>query len=476
VYERGRPITVHGFARDLTERRRAEAARTQLAREQDARQAAADRSVRLRALHDAALALAAPESPDPQDVVALLARIVARAAATLDAVDSSLVLAEDVAWAGLLPGSTARDGAICLDRTGDLARRRLRPDGATARVLASGAPVIVPDTDKATEFGVYEALVERGIRSFALVPLRAGERVLGALSLNFARPGTLPAEDQEVLELFASYAAAALDRVRLAAAERQMAEQASQLIKHAADAAALRELDRLKDELLSTVSHELRTPLTVVHGYARMLQNRATTLEGVAAARIGERIATASAQLTRLVEDILDFGRLQRGEVTILTEDFDLVPLLRQVVERWRGREGGERLVAEVPDHLAVHGDRDRIAQAVGNMIENALRYAPDSPVVLRARSVGSNRRTARVEVEDQGPGVSPSDQQRVWEKFFRGAGVAELNVARGSGIGLAVVKALVEAHGGRVGLESTPGLGSRFWFELPATGAAAAA
>jgi two-component system OmpR family sensor kinase len=76
-----------------------------------------------------------------------------------------------------------------------------------------------------------------------------------------------------------------------------------------------------------------------------------------------------------------------------------------------------------------------------------------------------------RVEVEDRGPGISPAEQQRIWEKLYRGAGVAGLNVARGSGIGLAVVKALVEAQGGRVGLDSTPGLGARFWFELPAGG-----
>src|SRR5207253_10169945 len=116
---------------------------------------------------------------------------------------------------------------------------------------------------------------------------------------------------------------------------------------------------------------------------------------------------------------------------------------------------------------LRVHGDRERAAQAVSNLLEKARRYAPEGLITLRARSFGPGGRAVRVEVEDQGPGISPADQPRVWEKFFRGAGVAELNVARGGGIGLAVVKALVEAQGGRVGLESTPGLGARLWFEL---------
>jgi signal transduction histidine kinase len=106
------------------------------------------------------------------------------------------------------------------------------------------------------------------------------------------------------------------------------------------------------------------------------------------------------------------------------------------------------------------------VVQVVSNLVENAIKYAPEGPIEVRAVHQGA---AVRIEVEDQGPGIPPEEQPRVWEKFYRSQQVVELNLARGTGIGLAVVKALVEAQCGRVGLVSTPGQGSRFWFEVPA-------
>jgi signal transduction histidine kinase len=178
------------------------------------------------------------------------------------------------------------------------------------------------------------------------------------------------------------------------------------------------------------------------------------------------------------VEDLLDFSRLERGEVALRPERLDLAFLLDEVLEDFRHRPGGEHLVGAWPAALWVEADRVRVRQVLGNLLENALRYAPGQPITLRARPVGaenlegvirSDGAAARVEVVDQGPGIGPDEQTQVWGRLYRGRGVAELNVARGMGIGLAVVKTLVEAQGGRVGVESTPGLGSCFWFELPA-------
>jgi two-component system sensor histidine kinase KdpD len=184
-----------------------------------------------------------------------------------------------------------------------------------------------------------------------------------------------------------------------------------------------------------------------------------------------QRILGASTQLARLVQDLLDFARLERGEVAVEPRDGDLVPVLREALADLQRRPGGERLVAELPSGLPARADPVRVAQVVANLLDNALKYAPEGPVVLRGRAARGKRgkRTVRIEVEDRGPGVPPAEQPRIWEKFFRGAGVAELHAARGNGIGLAVVKALVEAQAGRVGLESRPGRGARFWVELPA-------
>jgi signal transduction histidine kinase len=263
--------------------------------------------------------------------------------------------------------------------------------------------------------------------------------------------------------------------VRLAAAERQVARQERQLARREAEAGALRQLHRLKDEFLATIAHELRTPLTVLSGYAQWLQQwAAARAEPVVGQRV-EHMVTAAAELSRLVDDLLDFARWQRGDLTVQAEPVDLAPVLRQVVAGLRQPAGRERLVVDLPSRVPAYADPARVAQAAGNLLENALRYAPSGPIVLRVATAPADAGMVRVEVKDRGPGVPAREQERIWEKFYRGHGVAGLNVARGSGIGLAVVKALVEAQGGRVGLASTPGSGACFWLDLPAAHAGGA-
>jgi signal transduction histidine kinase len=245
---------------------------------------------------------------------------------------------------------------------------------------------------------------------------------------------------------------------------RQLQLQTEELAKRDAEAAALRELDRLKNEFLRTISHELRTPLTLVHGYAELLHSRAQTLDDTGK-RMVSRIYSGSAQLARLVEDLLDFSRIERGEMAVETEDFDLVPVMREQLAAFQGSVSPGRLVLHVPESLPVHADQARMAQVVSNLVENAIKYAPQGQITVRAVCHGT---TVRVEVQDQGPGIPPEEQPRVWEKFYRGSQVAGRNATPGSGIGLAVVRALVEAQGGEVGLRSAPGQGTTFWLEVP--------
>jgi signal transduction histidine kinase len=260
----------------------------------------------------------------------------------------------------------------------------------------------------------------------------------------------------------------------------QVLAQAQELARRDAETAALRKLDQLKTELMFTISHELRTPLTVVHGYAEHLAARARTLDAARVEAAARHILTGSSQIRRLVEDLLDFARMERGEVAMRLQEFDLARILDDVMAAFRRQPGGDRLVGVYPASLPVFADQARVMQAISNLVENALKYAPMGPVVLQARVTGASAtggapRAVRVEVADQGPGIAPEEQPRLWEKFVRGRAVAGFNVARGSGIGLAVVKAVIEAQGGRVGVESTPGRGACFWFELPLPPAAGA-
>ncbi|MGH2355841.1 MAG: sensor histidine kinase [Chloroflexota bacterium] len=247
--------------------------------------------------------------------------------------------------------------------------------------------------------------------------------------------------------------------------------RAAELAQRAAEANSLRDVARLKDEFLSTISHELRTPLTIVYGYAELLHVRRASLDPVAA-RMAEQLYLNAAQLTQMVDDLLDLTRIERGELAVHPGDVDLVPVLHQVVTSLRDREGGERLMLAVPPLLPGHADPSRVAQVLTNLVANALKYAPTGPIVVRARAVAGAAGMIRIEVEDRGPGIPPEEQPHVWEKFYRGTAVSGRANVAGTGIGLAVVKMLVEAQGGRVGLRSTPGKGTCFWFDLPKAGA----
>ena len=170
----------------------------------------------------------------------------------------------------------------------------------------------------------------------------------------------------------------------------------------------------------------------MVDGYAQLLASRGRGLEPAAVEAQARRILSASAQLTHLVQDLLDFARLEHGEIAVHPHDVDLAPVLRETLADLRRRPGGERLVADLPAQLPARADPVRVAQVVANLLDNALKYAPEGPVRLRGWAVadGAAPGIVRVEVVDQGPGVPAGEQARIWEKFFRGAGVAELHAA----------------------------------------------
>jgi signal transduction histidine kinase len=341
----------------------------------------------------------------------------------------------------------------------------VRPTGATNHVLSTGRPLTVPDTAALTRFGGHPDLVGRGIHALALVPLKAGDRVLGALSIGFDRAGGLGEADEEALQLFGAHAAAALERVRLMHVERARTEE---LARREAETTALRELDQLKDQFIAMISHELRTPLSLVFGYAELLHNNLGTLDPATVELMAGKIRIGAEQLARLVDDLLDFARIERGEIVVRPEDFDLAPTLRELALTMRSQPGAEELACDVPGQLPVRADRVRVSQILAQLLGNAIKYAPGRSIVLRAREIDTG---VRVEVEDQGPGIAPDEQQRVWDKFYRGSAFAEKNVARGAGLGLAIVKTMIEAQRGRVGLASAPGEGACFWFELPTPG-----
>ncbi|HJL50815.1 MAG TPA: PAS domain S-box protein [Polyangiaceae bacterium LLY-WYZ-15_(1-7)] len=236
------------------------------------------------------------------------------------------------------------------------------------------------------------------------------------------------------------------------------------------DVSEQKEAELAKDRLLSTVSHELRTPLTSVFGALRLLQSGKLG-ELDARGRQMVEVAIRNAQrLSRLVDDLLDIGRTGAGQLAIRPERADLAELVREagssVAEA--ARSVGVRLTLELPDApLWATADPTRIVQVLMNLLGNAIKFSPEGSEVVAV--VEPRGEMATVTVIDEGPGLPAEAIPRVFDRFLQlPAGRAQ----GGFGLGLPISKAIVEAHGGRIGIESEEGHGARAWFELPLAGA----
>jgi signal transduction histidine kinase/DNA-binding response OmpR family regulator/CHASE3 domain sensor protein len=233
------------------------------------------------------------------------------------------------------------------------------------------------------------------------------------------------------------------------------------------DVTAEREAERLKSDLVATVSHELRTPLASVLGFAELLSTR--EYDRATQKKFLDTITTEASRLTALVNDFLDLQRMESGDFGLSLAPFDLAPLLRDEVALFSMQSASHELELDVPgDPVMVLGDRDRLAQVVANLLSNAIKYSPEGGVVSVAAAVLDGR--VRVSVSDTGVGIPVDQQGGLFSKFFR---VDSSDVRRigGTGLGLALCREIVDAHGGVIGFESREGHGSTFWFEVPAVG-----
>jgi PAS domain S-box-containing protein len=234
------------------------------------------------------------------------------------------------------------------------------------------------------------------------------------------------------------------------------------------DVTELREVERLKRDFISTVSHELRTPLTSIRGALGLLRG------GIAGplpeeARSLVDIAHGNAErLIRLVNDILDMEKLDAGRVELSLQDVEPGELVRCALESIGGmaQEMKVPVRTEVGPCPPLKVDPERMVQVLNNLLSNAVKFSPaDAPVRLWVGT--SAQGWTRFEVQDQGPGISPGQRRLLFQRFRQLENV-DTRRRGGTGLGLAISQALVEQHGGRIGVESTPGGGSTFWVELP--------
>lgn len=230
--------------------------------------------------------------------------------------------------------------------------------------------------------------------------------------------------------------------------------------------ARLRALDDLKQDFVQAISHDLRTPLTSLLGFAEFL---ADELDGPLSARQHERLAQiqrSGARLRRMIDDLLDHARLESAELQLDCRLLPLGPLVSGVLESLapQALEAGVALkLADLAPDAVLPLDPDRLERVVTNLVANAIKFSPAGAEV----SVSLSREPGglRCAVSDRGPGLSPAEVDRVFDRFVQFEAGRRLG---GTGLGLAIAKAIIEAHRGTIGVESAVGTGSTFWFELP--------
>lgn len=222
-------------------------------------------------------------------------------------------------------------------------------------------------------------------------------------------------------------------------------------------------------DFVANVSHELKTPLTSIQGFAQaILEGAVRDPEGLRrAARV---IHEESDRLRRLVEDLLDLARLDAHQVSFVRAPLDLGGLLSSVLERisLRAAEKGVRLENDLASYPSMVGDGDRLAQVFTNLLDNAVKFTPAGGSVRVRGEVSGG--WAVVHVEDMGPGIPADQLSRIFERFYQLDKARRGGEGRGVGLGLAISREIVEAHGGRLTAQSRPGEGSRFTVELPVT------
>ena len=328
------------------------------------------------------------------------------------------------------------------------------PDAVTGvpQVIRTGRSEFYPDLppemiDAAARDAEHRAILrELDLRSAIIVPLRGKTSVFGALTFVLTGSGRhYSARDLALAEELGSRAALIIER-------RRMEEDAAQA-------------NRMKDEFLATISHELRTPLQAIVGYASMLE------QGVAhdpAKALATILRNATAQ-TRLVDDILDVSRITSGKLRLAISRVDVAQAIRAALESIRPAAVARKiqLVEAIPAALGiVNGDFDRLQQVVWNLVANAVKFTPvGGTIEIAGRALGSH---VELRVNDTGKGIPREHLSAIFERFRQVDGAITRSQG-GLGLGLAIVRYLVEAHGGSVRAASEgAGLGSTFTVTLP--------
>jgi signal transduction histidine kinase len=328
-------------------------------------------------------------------------------------------------------------------------------DSIAGAVLVSGEPAVIADARAdPRHYQTVGRQIGRETYSLLAVPLSIKDRHIGVVeAVNKQGEEAFDDEDVETLIALAAQAAVAIENARLVGALREAYEQ-------------LGELDRLKSDFIAIASHELRTPLSLILLYAAMLREQVA--EEVEAGQQLDAVLRASMRLKHIIETMLNLRYLETGEIDLVPTQFDMRAAVQEACGDYEAiaETGGLALKADLPDaEVSIWADREKIRVVLDNLISNAVKFTPPGGWVQVTLAHGDEE--VEVAVVDTGVGIPPEALERIFDRFYQ----VEDHMTRrhgGMGLGLSIVKGLVELHGGRVEAESVPDRGSRFVVVLP--------
>jgi PAS domain S-box-containing protein len=333
--------------------------------------------------------------------------------------------------------------------------------GMPGRVWASGEAVWITDVTREENFPRARIAERAGLRSAFAFPVKLGGEVIGVMEF-FSRE--VRERDEEIVEMISTLGSQMGQFIERRNAERARAEL---LTRERAARAEAEEANRLKDEFLATLSHELRTPLTAILGWARLLQTN--DFDQAVMTRALETIERNARAQNQLIDDLLDTSRIITGKLRLDVRSVDLADVITAAADAVRPAADAKAIRLQTlldPQAGPVSGDPDRLQQVVWNLLSNAIKFTPKGGrVQVRLERVNSH---VEIIVSDNGMGIAPEFLPHVFDRF-RQADQATTRTHGGLGLGLSIVRQLVELHGGTVSVESEgEGLGTTFKLNLP--------
>jgi len=336
-----------------------------------------------------------------------------------------------------------------------LAHRHIGVDEPNiAPAIAQREPVQIADLSAETRSALTDTILRAGYRALLVAPLMRGEEIVGMLVVRRKTPGEFAKSTVDLIKTFAAQSVLAIQNARLFNEIEVKSRQLEVASKH-------------KSQFLANMSHELRTPLNAILGYTELILD---SIYGEAPEKMRavlERVQTNGKHLLGLINDVLDLSKIEAGQLVLSLNDYSIQDMVQSVYVAVEPLASNKKLSfrIELPRDLPrARGDERRLAQVLLNLVGNAIKFTDTGEVAIAASAADGAYTLA---VRDTGPGIAEADQAKIFEEFQQ-ADNSQTKTKGGTGLGLAISKRIVEMHGGKLWVESSPGHGATFSFTVP--------